>query len=238
MNYITETILDLLFPRRCPVCGQIIMPKGNLICPGCIRKLSWVRGPVCKCCGKEIISETAEYCSDCAIHPRSFSNGMSLLNYNEISAPSLAKIKYHNRREYLDFYAEAAYRKYAARIARLSPDLIIPVPVHKSRMKKRGFNQAEEFGKRLSHYLEIPMNSSSLIRSKKTVPQKDLGPALRLKNLEQAFSCRKLPDRMKKVLLIDDIYTTGSTAEACSRALKKAGAEQVFLLVIATSSNR
>lgn len=82
------------------------------------------------------------------------------------------------------------------------------------------------------------MNSSLLIRSKKTVPQKDLGPALRLKNLEQAFSCRKLPDRMKKVLLIDDIYTTGSTAEACSRALKKAGAEQVFLLVIATSSNR
>ena len=67
MNYIIETILDLLFPRRCPVCGQIIMPKGNLICPGCIRKLSWVRGPVCKCCGKEIISETAEYCSDCAI---------------------------------------------------------------------------------------------------------------------------------------------------------------------------
>ncbi|CCY44552.1 putative uncharacterized protein [Clostridium sp. CAG:7] len=238
MNYIIETILDLLFPRRCPVCGQIIMPKGNLICPGCIRKLSWVRGPVCKCCGKEIISETAEYCSDCAIHPRSFSNGMSLLNYNEISAPSLAKIKYHNHREYLDFYAEAAYRKYAARIARLSPDLIIPVPVHKSRMKKRGFNQAEEFGKRLSHYLEIPMNSSLLIRSKKTVPQKDLGPALRLKNLEQAFSCRKLPYRMKKVLLIDDIYTTGSTAEACSRALKKAGAEQVFLLVIATSSNR
>ena len=113
MNYIIETILDLLFPRRCPVCGQIIMPKGNLICPGCIRKLSWVRGPVCKCCGKEIISETAEYCSDCAIHPRSFSNGMALLNYNEISAPSLAKIKYHNRREYLDFYAEAAYRRYA-----------------------------------------------------------------------------------------------------------------------------
>ena len=120
MNYIIETILDLLFPRRCPVCGQIIMPKGNLICPGCIRKLSWVRGPVCKCCGKEIISETAEYCSDCAIHPRSFSNGMALLNYNEISAPSLAKIKYHNHREYLDFYAEAAQRKYAARIRHIS----------------------------------------------------------------------------------------------------------------------
>ena len=136
MNYIIETILDLLFPRRCPVCGQIIMPKGNLICPGCIRKLSWVRGPVCKCCGKEIISETAEYCSDCAIHPRSFFQWgwrcLTIMKFqhrpgkDQVSQPSGIS----------GFLCRAAYRKYAARIARLSPDLIIPVPVHKSRMKK------------------------------------------------------------------------------------------------------
>ena len=167
MNFLINIILDLLFPRRCPVCGQIVMPKGSLICPGCVKKLSWVRGPVCKCCGKEIISGTMEYCPDCAAHPRSFSYGMALFNYNEISAPSLAMVKYHDRREYLDFYAEAAYRRYAKTIARLSPDLIIPVPVHKSRLKKRGFNQAEEFGKRLSGYLGIPMSSEYLIRSKK-----------------------------------------------------------------------
>ena len=228
----------MLFPRRCPVCGQIVLPEGALICPGCMAKLHFIRQPSCKKCGTELIADRAEYCPDCLRRQRSFEYGIALIRYDAVAQKSMAAVKYKNRREYLDFYAEAAYRKYAARIARLSPDLIIPVPVHKSRMKKRGFNQAEEFGKRLSHYLEIPMNSSLLIRSKKTVPQKDLGPALRLKNLEQAFSCRKLPYRMKKVLLIDDIYTTGSTAEACSRALKKAGAEQVFLLVIATSSNR
>ena len=228
----------MLFPRRCPVCGQIVLPEGALICPGCMAKLHFIRQPSCKKCGTELIADRAEYCPDCLRRQRSFEYGIALIRYDAVAQKSMAAVKYKNRREYLDFYAEAAYRKYAARIARLSPDLIIPVPVHKSRMKKRGFNQAEEFGKRLSHYLEIPMNSSLLIRSKKTVPQKDLGLALRLKNLEQAFSCRKLPYRMKKVLLIDDIYTTGSTAEACSRALKKAGAEQVFLLVIATSSNR
>lgn len=238
MNFLINIILDLLFPRRCPVCGQIVMPKGSLICPGCVKKLSWVRGPVCKCCGKGIISGTMEYCPDCAAHPRSFSHGMALFNYNEISAPSLAMVKYHDRREYLDFYAEAAYRRYAKTIARLSPDLIIPVPVHKSRLKKRGFNQAEEFGKRLSGYLGIPVSSEFLVRPKKTAPQKDLGPALRLKNLEQAFFCKKLPSGVKKVLLIDDIYTTGSTAEACARALKKAGAGQVYLLVIAIGSGR
>ena len=84
MNFLINIILDLLFPRRCPVCGQIVMPKGSLICPGCVKKLSWVRGPVCKCCGKEIISGTMEYCPDCAAHPRSFSHGMALFNYNEI----------------------------------------------------------------------------------------------------------------------------------------------------------
>ena len=82
------------------------------------------------------------------------------------------------------------------------------------------------------------MSSEYLIRSKKTAPQKDLGPALRLKNLEQAFFCKKLPSGVKKVLLIDDIYTTGSTAEACARALKKAGAGQVYLFVIAIGSGR
>ena len=97
MNFLINIILDLLFPRRSPVCGQIVMPKGSLICPGCVKKLSWVRGPVCKCCGKEIISGTMEYCPDCAAHPRSFSHGMALFNYNEISAPSLAMVKYHDR---------------------------------------------------------------------------------------------------------------------------------------------
>ena len=163
---------------------------------------------------------------------------MGLCIYQKPVTNSLAAIKYKNERKFAKYYLEEIQKRKYRDLLQLKIDVIIPVPIHRKKRRKRGFNQAEEFGKRLSHYLEIPMNSSLLIRSKKTVPQKDLGPALRLKNLEQAFSCRKLPYRMKKVLLIDDIYTTGSTAEACSRALKKAGAEQVFLLVIATSSNR
>ena len=231
MNYIIETILDLLFPRRCPVCGQIIMPKGNLICPGCIRKLSWVRGPVCKCCGKEIISETAEYCSDCAIHPRSFSNGMALLNYNEISAPSLAKIKYHNHREYLDFYAEAIIRRYGNFFARHKEAVLVAVPVHPVRLRSRGFNQAGELAVRLGRLSGLSVNETILIRTRKTAPQKELGPEERLRNLRKAFAVRKstLP---ATVILIDDIYTTGSTIEACTRVLKEAGVREVYFVSI------
>ena len=190
MNFLINIILDLLFPRRCPVCGQIVMPKGSLICPGCVKKLSWVRGPVCKCCGKEIIKWDNGILSRLRSPSKIIFPWNGAFNYNEISAPSLAMVKYHDRREYLDFYAEAAYRRYAKTIARLSPDLIIPVPVHKSRLKKRGFNQAEEFGKRLSGYLGIPMSSEFLVRPKKTAPQKDLGPALRLKTWNRHFSVK------------------------------------------------
>ena len=230
MNYIIETILDLLFPRRCPVCGQIIMPKGNLICPGCIRKLSWVRGPVCKCCGKEIISETAEYCSDCAIHPRSFSNGMALLNYNEISAPSLAKIKYHNHREYLDFYAEAIARRYGYFFERHKEAVLVPVPVHPARLRSRGFNQAGELAVRLGRLTGLSVNEALLVRTRKTAPQKDLGPDERLRNLRHAFAVTA--EAPPTVILTDDIYTTGSTIEACTRVLKAAGACQVYFVSI------
>ena len=67
-----DFMTDILFPRRCPVCGGIVLPKGDLICPGCMTKLSWVRRPVCKKCGKEITSAEREYCLDCTKHKRSF----------------------------------------------------------------------------------------------------------------------------------------------------------------------
>lgn len=84
--------LDLLYPRRCPVCSEIVMPKGNLICPDCMEKLAFVRRPVCKCCGKEIVSLEAEYCFDCTRHPHSFDSGMALINYNDTASRSMALI--------------------------------------------------------------------------------------------------------------------------------------------------
>ena len=231
-------MLSFLFPPICPLCAKELLDKGERICKICSKKQIFIKEPTCYSCGKSMRNQEKEYCSDCRQHPKNFERGMGLCIYQKPVTDSLAAIKYKNERKFAKYYLEEIQKRKYRDLLQLKIDVIIPVPIHRKKRRKRGFNQAEEFGKRLSHYLEIPMNSSLLIRSKKTVPQKDLGPALRLKNLEQAFSCRKLPYRMKKVLLIDDIYTTGSTAEACSRALKKAGAEQVFLLVIATSSNR
>lgn len=232
MDRCLDFVTDLLFPRRCPVCGRIVMPKGGLICPGCMGKLSWVRRPTCKKCGKEVADSTIEYCCDCTRRKRSFDYGLSLINYDDIASRSMSQIKYNNKREYLDFYSEAMLRKLGKRIKAMNGDVLIPVPVHPSRLRRRGFNQAEELADRLSPHLGIPVDTTILRRDRKTAPQKSLDAGGRLKNLEQAFCASQIPAHIRSVILVDDIYTTGSTIEACARVLKKAGAEHVYFVTI------
>lgn len=231
-NKILNGFIDLLFPRRCPVCDDIVVPKGELICPKCVKKLSFVKGPVCKKCGKEIFSDTQEYCFDCTRHKRSFEYGRALVNYDDISGNSMIKIKYKNKREYLDFYIEAICYRYAGHIKRMAADALVPVPVHPTRKRTRGFNQAEILAKGIGSKLGIPVLPEMLLRGRKTVPQKDLNPAERLKNLEEAFTAGAIPKGVGSVILIDDIYTTGSTIEACTRTLKRAGIKKVYFIAI------
>lgn len=233
-----RTILDILFPRRCPVCGEIVKPAGGLICPPCFQKLSFVTAPVCKKCGKEIADETMEYCEDCMVHGHAFSSGVALLNYDEIARKSMVKIKYNNKREYLDFYGTVLAARYGSVIRRMHADVIIPVPIHRSRRRKRGFNQAEILAEILGQKLGIPVETELLKRNRRTLPQKELSPADRLKNLMGAFTAAPLPDGKKRILLVDDIYTTGSTLEACAQVLDKAGAEVVYFVVIFMTGGR
>lgn len=233
-----KAILDLLFPRRCPVCGEIVRPAGRLICPSCLPKLSFTASPVCKKCGKEITDEGAEYCRDCMTHTRTFEYGVALLNYNEAARRSVSRIKYNNKREYLDFYGEALAARYAKTIARMAVDAIVPVPVHCSRKRRRGFNQAEVLARVIGKRLNIPVYPDLLIRTRKTLPQKDLSPGERLSNLSGAFTAAPVPPNVQSVLLIDDIYTTGSTVEACTRILKAAGVRRVYFAVICTAGGR
>lgn len=234
-------VIDWLFPRRCPVCGDIVQPEGAMICPPCIKKLIPVRQPSCRKCGKEVFAERTEYCFDCSRHRRTFDSGAALFNYNEAARKSMAAIKYKNKREYLDFYAAVMHHRFARLAAGWRAEVLVPVPVHSSRRRSRGFNQAEELAGRLSGFWNIPMDSELLIRSKRTAPQRELNPAERLNNLQEAFSLN--PSRLdgtipRCVILIDDIYTTGSTIESCSRILKIAGVREIHFLTICIGSGR
>lgn len=238
VKHIISRGLDILYPRRCPVCGRIVMPKGRLICPGCMKALAPVIQPCCKKCGKEVTADTVEYCYDCTRHPRSYEYGAALLNYNEAAGRSMARIKYGNKREYLDFYAAATVGRLGNAIRRMDAQALVPVPVHPARLKTRGFNQAGEFARRISGPLGIPVNSALLARNKNTAPQKDLNPSERLKNLEEAFVALRPPSGLHSVILVDDIYTTGSTIEACARALKQAGISKVYYISICIGGGR
>lgn len=235
-----EQAAGILFPRRCPVCGEIVMPVGEMICPDCRGRLREVKGALCLKCGKELENKEGEYCFGCMRHPKSFERGAALFNYNEVSAKSMVQIKYKNKREYLDFYSWEMADKLGERIKQMRGQALIPVPVHPERLRKRGFNQAQELAARLSKLTGIPLCTDFLIRSKKTAPQKELTPGQRLKNLEQAFAVRQDgPFReLKSVILVDDIYTTGSTIEACTRVLKRAGIKRVCFLAICIGADR
>lgn len=228
VSQLSGLFLDALFPRRCPVCGKI--PENERICPSCLKKLSFVTAPTCKKCGKEIADEALEYCLDCTRHRHTFSAGISMLNYNEAAARSMAAVKYKNKREYLDFYADEAVKRCGEKLLAFRPDALVPVPVHPKRKRIRGFNQAEVLAGKLGERLFLPVWTDVLFRSRNTEPQKDLSPAERLKNLEQAFQAA--PVHGKTLLLIDDIYTTGSTIEACSRVLRMAGAEKIYFFTL------
>jgi len=144
---------------------------------------------------------------------------------------SVSHFKYHNKREYADWYVEELLRKYRRILINLKPDAILPVPLHDAKRRKRGFNQAEILAKGLSLGTGIPMKTDILFRKKNTIAQKNLNNKERLRNLEQAFAVRR--ENVKElgtVILVDDIYTTGSTIEACSRVLKKAGVQNVHFI--------
>lgn len=232
---ILHKLPTILYPVRCPICERI-PPSGLLICPSCYCSISFVEQPYCYSCGKPLSSSEQEYCYDCIKNPKSFTRGFSLAVYNNITQSSLSSIKYKNRRQYLSFYVNETVKNYGSLFTSLHLDAILPVPIHPKRMRKRGFNQAILFAKALGKQLQIPVYDSVLIRVINTLPQKNLSPQKRLENLQKAFSLHPeltsglLP--FKRILLVDDIYTTGATMEALSLLLKKAGVKEVYVFSI------
>lgn len=235
---VKQRLLSLLFPRRCPVCEDIVTPRGELICPDCERQLHFLSEPTCQICGREILSEEEELCENCKRHRFLFVRSLALLGYNDVAARSISRIKYTGAREFLDYYGRAAAVRCGAQIQRMAVDALVPVPVHASRRRKRGYNQAEVLAEVMGRELGIPVYSAALLRNKKTAASKELNAAERLKNLMSAFYAGTIPVDLHRVLLVDDIFTTGATMEACTRVLLQAGVQEVYCFALAIRSER
>lgn len=222
----------LIFPRRCPVCDSVLKFNSELICKGCKPKLKYILEPRCKKCGKQLASQEQEYCYDCKNKTHIYKEGLAGFSHVGVIKKSIYDIKYSNKREYVDFYVNEISKLYKRYILNWNCDGIIPVPLHFRKKIGRGYNQAEVIAKAFSRELGIKMYSNLLKRQKYTRPQKELNDIQRKKNLENAFKITKNIVELKKVILVDDIYTTGSTIDACAKELLNNGAEEVYYLSI------
>lgn len=231
---IRKKILNVFFPPRCPICDDLLEPElvgKGYIHKHCERKVFPVDGVVCMHCGRPV-EDRQEYCFDCGRKnlSHSFIQGKALFMYRGSIQKTMYRFKYANKREYADFFAETAFRIYGEWIEKKGIEVIIPVPMFLPKQRKRGYNQAECFAKQLSKRLEIPMDAEFIRRCKDTAPQKGLNDIERQKNLKDAFCCGKYTEKYEKVLVVDDIYTTGSTADAVTEILKNAGVREVYFL--------
>ena len=235
--------LEAAYPRRCPICREIIMPVGELICKKCEKELPIIDEKRCLKCGAPLFSEEAALCRRCREKEKnglaSYEHGMAVFSYTDKISASIADFKYHNHRDNADFYAKKMLDRYGEYIKSLAPEVIIPVPIHFMRWWERGYNQAALIARKLAGGLEIPCDLNYLIRVKDTKKQKDLTLEERMRNISDAFAVSKerASDKYKRVLLVDDIYTTGGTIETCSRALLNAGCEHVDFISVAIVPN-
>lgn len=230
LKRIWSIILQLFFPLRCPVCDRPA-PFGEKICLECMKRLKPITPPWCMKCGKKLLEEK-ELCADCSRKKHAFVRGRALYEY-ESAASSIYRLKYGKRKEYADFFAEEMAEYLSDFIQKVRPDALIPIPLHPKRMKKRGYNQAALLARAVGERVKVPVYENLLLRVKNTQPLKRQNPEERQNNLKKAFIIAQNDVKLKTIILVDDIYTTGSTMDEAAATWRTAGVQQIYFIALA-----
>jgi ComF family protein len=182
-------------------------------------------------CSKPIENETEEFCLDCKRHHFSYDSGFAVFLYSGKLKDSVLRFKYAGRQEYSGFYGQMMNLFASGQVKRWNPDVLMPVPVHRAKLAKRGYNQAQVLAETLGKMWNIPVDGKTLKRKKNTRAQKELDPKERKRNLREAFVLEGKIN-YHTVILIDDIYTTGSTVDVLAGLLKTNGVKKVCFLTL------
>ena len=229
---ILDGLKQVLFPLRCPVCDRIVKPYGEKICLECLGKLRPIAAPWCMICGKGL-RENGTLCRECAEGKKHvFQRGRILYDYRS-AAKSIYRFKYGGRREYGDFFGEEMARGLGGFIREMKPDGLVPIPLHRKRLLARGYNQSAILARVLGERLGLPVYENYLLRIKNTAPLKEQNSKERQNNLKKAFLVGKNDVKLKTIILIDDIYTTGATADEAAQTLLDDGAREVYVVTLA-----
>ena len=238
MMKITNRILEFLYPPKCPLCGIRLLGRGEDICKKCGEEVQKIGENFCLKCGKKLEETGREFCRDCEKYPHFFVQNRGLFPYHGQLKGSIYRYKYQNQRYYAEYFAKELLAEFGSQIKSWGVEALIPVPLHRSRKKKRGFNQAELLLQYMEKPLGIPLHREYVLREKKTLPQKYLNQTGRQKNLKNAFKIASNGVKLNKVLVCDDIYTTGSTLDAVAQTLMEAGVKEIYGLCICIGEGR
>jgi ComF family protein len=196
----------------------------------CRADFKYIREPRCFKCGRTIDDEEKDICRECRQKDHIYSYGLPLFEYNETAQRAMIDYKKNGWKRNGDFFSEEFVKRLGRTLMGFAPEVLIPVPVSRSKLRKRGFNQSEYLAERIAEALELPVDPG-ILRRKGNTEQKELSKEQRAENALHSFECVRKPE-YKRVCLVDDVYTTGSTLEGCSRELAKNGVKEIGFLTV------
>ena len=225
-----NNFLNLLFPETCPICrNPCLNHKTAPICDDCWQSIRRYDGPLCRKCGTPLVSDDSIICGECLKQDPAFEFARSFGIYNDTLRKGINLLKYHGKKR-LSRPLSALLIKAGLPDA----DTVIPVPLHHKRLRKREFNQSALISKYIAEELKSELTLDCLVKVRDTLPQVGLKYKARVKNIKGAFkvSNRELI-KDRKIILVDDVVTTGATIRECSNTLKKAGAGGIYVISLA-----
>jgi len=231
-------ISDWIYPETdiCFACGDYVEGLGRArFCTTCRRKLHKVEEPLCQRCGKPIAD--GELCQWCGAYSRSFDRAFSPYRYEGLARDLILACKYKNHPELARAMGQEMAGYFCMHYKGKAIDCIVPVPIHRSRYRDRGYNQAGLIASEIGHCLDLPIRKDWLVRREATKALKEMTAADRKASLKGAFALRgneKGQGQAKRILLVDDVLTTGATAEACAKTLQEDGLREIIVLTFAT----
>lgn len=229
--------LDLVFPRNCPLCNRALAEDDpGCICPPCFLAFKRIHPPMCRWCGRPVRGEVLDefVCSQCRGRKLHYDRAISACMADTKMLDAIHRFKYQREIYFGPQLAQLVIECGRTHVEWTRIDAIVPIPLHPAKERYRQFNQARILAEAVSEEFSVPMVDRNLRRLIDTPSQTFLNAADRQKNLRDAFIVRRPADfEGKWVVLLDDVYTTGSTSNACAKELKKAGAEKVLVLTLA-----